>query len=136
MTTKPRLSYRSVLVGLATLVLVCTVGYVAYETGVKKGVQEAFFCNALHAQNYASALRALRTGDSEQGLKMLEVSMDASVLLMAPDNDVLESRTEKSVNEVLLDVKKYRTAYPRSRTGNSEAMSRVDGILSSAAKAK
>jgi hypothetical protein len=133
MTTKRGALYRSILLSLATVMMVCVVGYLAHQAGVKKGLQEAFYCNAIHAQGYVSALRALRSGDAEQGLRALEVSLDAGVVLMAPDKDSLENRTAKSVNSALLTVKDYRAAYPR--VGRSEATAKADAILSSAKKA-
>src|SRR5262245_3501668 len=120
--------YRRVGAGLATLVLFCIVGYVAYEAGVKKGVQQAFYCNAIHAQSYVSALRALRGGDTEGGLRMLEVSLDAGVVLMAPDSGTLENRTEKAVLDTLSMVRECRTAFPG--VGDPETNAKVDRLLS------
>jgi hypothetical protein len=134
MTSRSRVWYRSIILGSATLASVGLAGYLGYKAGVKKGVQQAFYCHAIHAQGYTSALRALRTGDTERGLWMLEVSLDSAIVLMAPTDDFLESRTERAVDDTLLKVKEYRTAYPRASHADADAI--VDKILSRSGGAK
>jgi hypothetical protein len=115
------------LIGLSVVALTGTTGFVAYEAGTKSGVQQAFYCNAIHGRGYVTALRAIRTGDAEMGIRSLEMSLNAGVILMAPD-EILEDRTKKSVEATLQEIKAYRAAYPWN--GNPELNARVEKILS------
>lgn len=128
MATDRQFQYRMSLIGLAVVALTCITGYVAYEAGTKSGLQQAFYCNSIHAQGYVAALQAIRTGDTERGIRSLELSLSAGVMLMAPDEKILEDGTIKAVGDTLRLVKAYRTAYPWN--GNSELNSRVEKILS------
>jgi len=115
----------SLTVGLA---LVAIGGYIGYDVGIKSGIQEGFFCNALNTQTYVSVLRGLRRSELEPSIRFLEVSVNAGVVLMTPQQDVLAERTTKAVHDTLLLVKRYRDEYPWSGTGE-EIDSRVAKAL-------
>lgn len=115
----------AITVGLALVVI---GGYVGYDAGIKSGIQEGFFCNALNTQTYVSVLRGLRKSELEPSIRLLEVSVNAGVVLMTPQQDVLAERTTKAVHDTLLLVKRYRDEYPWSGTGQ-EIDSRVAKTL-------
>jgi hypothetical protein len=96
-------------------------------------VQQAFYCNATHSQNYVAGLQALRTGDTEGGIRSLEMGLNAGVILMEP-NEILESQTRDSVVAVLNQVAAYRAVYPWN--GSPELKIRIERILSNAATSK
>jgi hypothetical protein len=104
------------------------VGYAGYEIGVRKGVQQAFYCGAIHTQHYVAALGALRRGDADDTIRILETGINGGVLLMASDEDILDERTARAVNETLAGVRRYRKEHPLTQ-GDAEVNSRVADIL-------
>lgn len=115
----------ALVVGLA---LIAMGGYFGYDAGIRNGIQEGFFCNALNTQTHVSVLRGLRRAELEPSIRLLEVSVNAGVVLMTPQQDVLGERTTKAVHDTLLLVKRYRDEYPWSGTGQ-EIDSRVAKTL-------
>jgi hypothetical protein len=101
----------ALMVGVALLAI---GAYAGYNTGLKSGIQEEFFCSALHTGTYVSVLRGLKNAEIEPAARLLEVSVNAGVILMTPEQDVLEERTAKAVHDALLKVKSYRDEYPWS----------------------
>lgn len=113
---------------IAASVAILAVAYIGYEVGVRCGIQEGYSAHVLHTQNAITALRALRTGDGEGAFRMLEVSVDAGVILMTHHPEMQSDQTAAWVKDALLQAKQYRTSYPWDN-GSPEVKAKVDSTL-------
>jgi hypothetical protein len=116
---------------IAASIAILASGYIGYEVGVRRGIQEGYSAHVLHTRNAITALRALRTGDGEGAFRMLEVSVDAGVVLMTHHPEMQSDQTAAWVEDALSQVKQYRAAYPWS-DGSPELKAKVDGLLGEA----
>ena len=113
---------------IAASIAILAAGYIGYEVGVRRGIQEGYSAHVLHTRNAITALRALRTGDDEGAFRMLEVSVDAGVILMTHHPEMQSDQTAAWVEDALSQVKQYRTSYPWN-DGSPELRAKVDGTL-------
>lgn len=112
----------------AASVAILAAGYIGYEVGVRRAIQEGYSAHVLHTRNVVSALRALRTGDDKGAFRMLEVSVDSGVILMTHHPEMQSDQTADWVHDALSQVKQYRTSYPWN-DGSPEVKARVNSAL-------
>ena len=127
-------SKKAVLI-IALSIAILTAGYIGYEVGVRRGIQEGYSAHVLHTRNAITALRGLRTGDDVGAFRMLEVSVDAGVILMTHHPEMQYDQTAVWVQDALSQVKQYRTSYPWN-DGSPEIKAKVDGALSQVQRKK
>ena len=113
---------------IAASVAILAAGYIGYEIGLRRAIQEGYSAHVLHTRNEITALRALRTGDDEGAFRMLEVSVDAGVILMTLHPEMQSDQTAAWVEDALSQVKQYRTSYPWN-DGSPETKAKIDASL-------
>lgn len=88
------------------------VWYVAYSAGVKKGLQESYYCHILHGERELSALDNLQRQDVEGTRSNLETGLNVSVSLLSGSYPLMDERALQSSRETLLKIKKHREQSP------------------------
>lgn len=119
---------RIVIVTIAVGISIGSI-YGSYTLGRNVGLQQAYFAHALDTRNYLTTLQCLHSQNLPAAQSMLETSLSAGVVLLAPENAILAEHTENAVLDVLGEVKTYRTEHPWTSHG-PELTSRVERILS------
>jgi hypothetical protein len=128
-------TYRTILLAVAFLIIgLVTGGAVGWhaekESLARTWAGVSFYRAASEAKLQTQILRDLRKGDTKGSVEVLEILLDANLLILAQskEEDLPKEKIE-SIYAAISEIREYREKYPRA-AGSPSAQEAITKVLS------
>ncbi len=109
----PRLNFKWVGGTTAVLGVIFFSAYAGYRYGTIAQFQDSLFCTAGNTRTYVSALEGLSSRNVSDVVHLLEVNVDAGVILLTSTPDGMTTEpVAKYMKETLVLVRDHREKHP------------------------